>query len=123
MCISSLPLKGTRDQHIAEGFNCYDDVLDKGDSTAFLTVEQRDILGACIVHPRDFRNTTRGQLDIVGEESGHSLMQTAVSAQVILLNCEERTYNDHQYEGNCMELFYRDIDTHTYTHNQNTYCV
>ena len=74
MCISSLPLKGTRDQHIAEGFNCYDDVLDKGDSTAFLTVEQRDILGACIVHPRDFRNTTRGQLDIVGEESGHSLM-------------------------------------------------
>ena len=73
---SDLPLKGTRDQHIYEGFNCYDDVLDKRDSTAFLSVEQGDVLGACILDPRDFRNIARGQLDIVGEESGHSLMQT-----------------------------------------------
>ena len=69
--------ESTRDQHIAEGFNCYDDALDNKDSTAFLTIEEGDIIGACVLDPDNLEKVERLQLDIVGEESGHSLMQTS----------------------------------------------
>ena len=74
---SDLKLSGSRDQHIAEGFNCYDDALESNASTAFLTIEEGDILGACILDPNNLAKAERLQLDIVGEESGHSLMQTS----------------------------------------------
>lgn len=75
-----LPLLGTRDQEIASGFNCYDDVLDQEDSSAFLKIERGDVLGACIVEPNDLSGgTKRHQLDIISKESGHSLMQASLS--------------------------------------------
>ena len=75
-----LPRVGPRDIPILRipGFNCYDDVLDVAkDSVAFATIEKGDILGACIFDPTDFSVVERLQLDVVGIESGHSLMQTS----------------------------------------------
>lgn len=74
---SDLTLIYARDTYIAAGYNCYDDVFTSRDSVLYTTVETGDILGACIYEPRDLTNSERVQLDIVGTESGHSLMQTS----------------------------------------------
>ena len=52
-------------------FSCYDDSLEP---TGVVSIE--DVLGACIFDPDDEESLERLSLDVVGEESGHSLMQT-----------------------------------------------
>ena len=55
------------------GFNCYDDSIDTGSSP--LTVQNGDILGACVFNPDNTQDINRRQLDVVGEASGQSLLQ------------------------------------------------
>ena len=55
------------------GFNCYDDSIDTGSSP--LTVQNGDILAACVFNPDNTQDINRRQLDVVGEASGQSLLQ------------------------------------------------
>ena len=76
--------RDNRDGLIHTGFNCYNDTLYMYLSgmegfVEAVTVEEGDILGACIVDLDDVGIADRLQLDIVGEESGHSLMQTSTT--------------------------------------------
>ena len=74
--------QANRDGLIHTGYNCYNDTLYLSEMEGFVeavTVEEGDILGACIVDFDDQRSIERLQLDIVGEESGHSLMQTSTT--------------------------------------------
>ena len=57
------------DGEISQGFNCYTDSIDAGESP--LTIQAGDIVGACVFDPDGFRL----QLDVVGEASGESLLQ------------------------------------------------
>ena len=77
-----------RDGPIDTGFNCYNDTLYTNTNgmegfVQAVTVEEGDIVGACIVDAEDreseVNSAERLQLDIVGEESGHSLMHTSTT--------------------------------------------
>ena len=66
------------------GFNCYNDSIDTGNSP--LTVQAGDILGACVFDPENIVRGTRVtlnrlQLDIVGDVSGQSLLQTTDTSE------------------------------------------
>ena len=67
------------DGEITQGFNCYDDSIDVGNSP--LTIQTGDILGACVFDPDgDIRFVlTRLPLDVVGEASGGSLLQMSTA--------------------------------------------
>lgn len=58
---------------VEEGFNCYTDSIDVGDSP--LTIQAGDLLGACIFDPSNSILVNRLQLDVVGEANGESLLQ------------------------------------------------
>ena len=58
-----------------EDYACYDDAIeDSGDMTP-VTIQARDILGACIFNPDNEPGDNRRQLDIVGETGGSSLLE------------------------------------------------
>ena len=62
------------DGEIAQGgFNCYTDTIDVGESP--LTIQAGDILGACVFNPEDVQLVNRFPLDVVGKDSGGSLLQ------------------------------------------------
>ena len=65
------------DGRIAEGFNCYTDSIDRGDSP--LTIQTGDILGSCIFNPADQSGVNRLPLNVVGETSDGSLLQMGIT--------------------------------------------
>lgn len=63
----------------AEGFTCYDDYIDNGDSP--ITIQAGDVLGACIFDPVDASTFDRFPLNIVGQSStGQYLLRMSSSA-------------------------------------------
>ena len=59
-----------------EGFNCYTDLIDTGDSP--LTIRVGDIIGACVFDPEEAEGFDRRRLNIVGEVLAESLMQNDI---------------------------------------------
>ena len=71
-----------------EGFNCYTDSIDAGNSP--LTIQAGDIIGACVFDPQDEDIFDRAQLNIVGEVPaglGESLMRVDVGDGPFEVDC------------------------------------
>ena len=79
---NDLPITYSRDGKVGEGFTCFDDsVFNETDHP--ITIHAGDVLGACVFDPEDHTNSSNGfdrqQLDIIGQVSGQSLMQTSAA--------------------------------------------
>jgi hypothetical protein len=79
---------------IFPGFNC------RGEGNQAVEIQRGDVVGACIFDPEDGRFFIHSQLDVVGEGSNHSLLETndvsecdydAVPYQVLASNLREQT--------------------------------
>jgi hypothetical protein len=78
---------------IFPGFNC------RGEGNQVVEIQRGDVVGACIFDPEDGFIARHSQLDVVGEGSNHSLLETddisgcdigMVPSQILVSNLREQ---------------------------------
>ena len=76
---------------------CYNDSVDT--SASPLTVQDGDIIGACVFNPQNENGVNRRPLNIVGEMSGESLLRSRGNAGCTMDTIPSSILRSTQLEG------------------------